>query len=696
MSKNAKTWLIILAVVLFLCLVAPETMKGIFLLLIFPIGLFLFMSLIGGIQSAAEKHSDNKYKAEEKNRDDHAISALKYHSIQSHGEYHNGWARVKIAEHRYTYVKNVDGRDVFIKPDSRFIESYDSQLGRNVITEYTDSPRANYFENAEEFFFQSAIVERDRKVALLGVDGQYVFPFDYGEGETISSSFDKLGDNCLVYYRLFNHGNSEKKFINRDGKVLYDGFARNSKVENGHLVIWEGSYRQEIDLATAKVVFPFCLTHFDFENGAKLVFSRRNESGWNVYDPSRQRLLFERNYGSIIYLNKRDAYLAIDKEKIRIANADGEILREIPALDIKYIYDQSYFYGEHCLYNFDGKVILDLSKHIRRVIHDETVPRDTIWWSTYINPRDTPKEPPFEKLNRGKILFFIREANFWESVVDLNGNTIIDYINGTIDEEYDPETNRLSGFAYYLPWSKTWAHCDLNGNKICENKSLPSRKREANERPVSRIGKIPTIPTISTNSITEVKVKRLLFFDTETTGLPRNYNAPVTDLGNWPRLVQLSWIVTDANGEELKVKDFIIKPDGFTIPEESSRVHGITTEIANRDGSPLKTVIEDFISDLETVDMIVGHNVEFDKKIVGAELLRCNIQSGSLDKRTVCTMKTSTNYCALPGKYGYKWPTLQELHNKLFGESFDDAHNSLNDIKATKKCYFELKNRRII
>ena len=154
--------------------------------------------------------------------------------------------------------------------------------------------------------------------------------------------------------------------------------------------------------------------------------------------------------------------------------------------------------------------------------------------------------------------------------------------------------------------------------------------------------------------------------------------------------------MTDANGDELKVKDFIIKPDGFTIPEESSRVHGITTEIANRDGSPLKTVIEDFIFDLETVDMIVGHNVEFDKKIVGAELLRCNIQSKSLGKRTVCTMKSSTNYCALPGKYGYKWPTLQELHNKLFGESFEDAHNSLNDIKATKKCFFELKNRKII
>lgn len=696
MSKNAKTWLIILAVVLFLCLVAPETMKGIFLLLSFPIGLFLFMSLFEGIQSAAEKHSHNKYVAEENSRDRHAISALKYNSIQSRGEYHNGWARVKIAEHRYTYVKNVDGRDVFIKPDSTFIESYDYLFDRKVITEYKETEIANFFEYAEEFYHQSAIVKRKGKVALLGVDGKYVIPFDYGEGETSSSSFDILGDNCLIYNRTFNKGNSETKFINRDGKVLYDGYARYKQIENGHLVILEGGYRQEIDLATAKVVLPFCLTHFDFENGAKLIFSRRNGSGWNVYDPSRQKLLFDHYYGSIIYLDKRNSYLVVDEKTLGVADSNGQIIHEFHNNEIKYIYDQRLLYGDHCIYDLDGRNLLDWPNHIHEVIHDEEDPRDTVWWSTYISPRDNPQEPPFTIMKWGKVLFFISSAEFCDSVIDLQGNTILGPVNSNIVAEYDPETNKLSGFAYYIPWSKSWAHCDLNGNKICENKTLPSRKREANERPVSKIGKIPTIPTISTNSVTEVKVKRLLFFDTETTGLPRNYNAPVTDLENWPRLVQLSWIVTDASGKELIVKDFIIKPDGFTIPEDSSKVHGITTEIAMRDGNPLQDVLAEFVSDLETADMIVGHNVEFDKKIVGAEFLRCNIQSIALDKRTVCTMKSSTDYCALPGKYGYKWPTLQELYNKLFGKSFEDAHNSLNDIKATKECYFELKKRYII
>lgn len=187
-----------------------------------------------------------------------------------------------------------------------------------------------------------------------------------------------------------------------------------------------------------------------------------------------------------------------------------------------------------------------------------------------------------------------------------------------------------------------------------------------------------------------------LFFDTETTGLPKDYDAPLTDFDNWPRLVQLSWILTDSTGIEMRVKDYIIKPEGFNIPEKATKLHGITTDLAKSKGSLLQKVLEDFIADVEAADVIVGHNVEFDKKIVEAELLRCKIDGTGLDKPTLCTMKLSTNYCRLPGKYGYKWPTLQELHNKLFEESFEDAHNSLNDIKATKKCFFELLERGII
>ena len=75
-----------------------------------------------------------------------------------------------------------------------------------------------------------------------------------------------------------------------------------------------------------------------------------------------------------------------------------------------------------------------------------------------------------------------------------------------------------------------------------------------------------------------------LFFDTETTGLPRNWKAPVTDLNNWPRLVQLAYLYYDADGKKIMGGDCIIKPEGFTIPTDASRVHGITTERALEEG----------------------------------------------------------------------------------------------------------------
>ena len=193
----------------------------------------------------------------------------------------------------------------------------------------------------------------------------------------------------------------------------------------------------------------------------------------------------------------------------------------------------------------------------------------------------------------------------------------------------------------------------------------------------------------------------ILFFDTETTGKPFNYKAPVTDLYNWPRLVQLAWIMADKDGNVLKKKSVIIKPDGFSIPAESVAVHGITTERAQREGLPLNDVLEEFATDLSLAEHIVGHNIDFDQHIVGAELCRLGMDFNVLmDKPCTCTMKTTTKFCAIPNPNtyfgGYKWPSLQELYQKLFNRSFEDAHDALADITATKECFFELKLRGII
>jgi DNA polymerase III epsilon subunit-like protein len=182
-----------------------------------------------------------------------------------------------------------------------------------------------------------------------------------------------------------------------------------------------------------------------------------------------------------------------------------------------------------------------------------------------------------------------------------------------------------------------------------------------------------------------------LFFDTETTGLPRNWKAPVTDLNNWPRLVQLAYLYYDKNGNKISGGDFIIKPEGFTIPSDASRIHGITTQKAINEGKPILSVLQTFKALVDQADILVAHNISFDEKIVGAEFLRAGMTNPIPQKRKICTMETTTNFCAIDGPYGYKWPKLSELHYKLFKTGFEESHNAAADITATVKCFWELK-----
>ena len=187
-----------------------------------------------------------------------------------------------------------------------------------------------------------------------------------------------------------------------------------------------------------------------------------------------------------------------------------------------------------------------------------------------------------------------------------------------------------------------------------------------------------------------------LFFDTETNGLPRNWKAPITDLSNWPRLVQIAWILFDHLGNEIERNDHIIKPRGFTIPYEASSIHGITTEKAISEGVELQFVLTQFNNQVQKATNLVAHNMSFDEKIVGAEFLRRGMTNPISTKKKICTMLGTTNYVAIPGYYGYKWPKLSELHQKLFGFDFEEAHNAAADINATAKCFWEAKRLGIL
>jgi DNA polymerase III epsilon subunit-like protein len=188
-----------------------------------------------------------------------------------------------------------------------------------------------------------------------------------------------------------------------------------------------------------------------------------------------------------------------------------------------------------------------------------------------------------------------------------------------------------------------------------------------------------------------------VFFDCETTGLPRNYKVPATDTGNWPRVIQLAWLVTDPAGVEEESGAHLIQPQGFTIPSNATKIHGITTEKARRDGIQLDTVLELFAKPLSLPEVVlVAHNFSFDFGCVGAEFFRKQGKNPLDGLPSICTMKVSTDVCRIPGPYGYKWPNLAELHFYLFKERLQEAHEALADVRTCARCFFELKNRGII
>lgn len=187
-----------------------------------------------------------------------------------------------------------------------------------------------------------------------------------------------------------------------------------------------------------------------------------------------------------------------------------------------------------------------------------------------------------------------------------------------------------------------------------------------------------------------------LFFDTETTGLPKSWKSPITDLGNWPHIVQIAWAIFDNGGTQTEFHDHIIRPEGFVIPESATAIHGISTERALKEGQPAGEVLKEFSTAIGKATRLVAHNLDFDEKMVRVELLRQRMPDVLQLIPKICTMKSSTGYCKIPGPYGDKWPKLSELHIKLFEVDFEDQHNAASDVLCCAKCFFELRRRAII
>jgi DNA polymerase-3 subunit alpha len=188
-----------------------------------------------------------------------------------------------------------------------------------------------------------------------------------------------------------------------------------------------------------------------------------------------------------------------------------------------------------------------------------------------------------------------------------------------------------------------------------------------------------------------------IIFDTETTGLPRDWNGGIEDPTNWPRMVQIAWQLHDSGGKLVSANSLIVKPENYTIPYNAAKVHGITTERALAEGRPLWEVLDIFEADRSKATYAVGHNISFDINVIASENSRLAQAWPLMDMKQLDTKDLSTKYCAIPGGKGggFKWPTLTELHTKLFGVPFQDAHDAAYDVDATARCFFALIQRNV-
>lgn len=213
-------------------------------------------------------------------------------------------------------------------------------------------------------------------------------------------------------------------------------------------------------------------------------------------------------------------------------------------------------------------------------------------------------------------------------------------------------------------------------------------------------------------------MKKFLLFDTETTGLFHTKDKPaqgikaarnpMTHPDDYPRIFQLAYVVMDEEGEVLEEFSEFIKPDGWVIPtgpgNEFWEEHGYSTEECDRLGIPIREALDRFVSSLSTVDYMVAHNMDYDKPVILSEIARAGVPmpEGFVAPQSLCTMKTTIDFVqARHSKENiekwpfladkWKFPKLEELHEKLFSEGFDGAHDALVDVKATFRCLKKLR-----
>lgn len=204
----------------------------------------------------------------------------------------------------------------------------------------------------------------------------------------------------------------------------------------------------------------------------------------------------------------------------------------------------------------------------------------------------------------------------------------------------------------------------------------------------------------------------IIVFDTETTGLPKSKDINISQQHLWPHIVQFSYVIYDLESFKiLKTKDHIINiATEIIIPDECVKIHNITNDMAHNSDIYLYDVLKEFMNDVVQTNIVVGHNVSFDMNMVKIELLRLIDKTKNSDLKKMffniqntdklyCTMKNTIDICRIErkrknGSIYFKYPSLSELHNHLFGIIPNELHNSLIDILITLRCFIKIKTDR--
>jgi len=196
---------------------------------------------------------------------------------------------------------------------------------------------------------------------------------------------------------------------------------------------------------------------------------------------------------------------------------------------------------------------------------------------------------------------------------------------------------------------------------------------------------------------------RILFFDTETNGLPIRRHAGPEDTANWPQVVQIAWQLLDISSSDatlISKQSYIVQPDpGVVWNEGSATFHKISKETALEKGTPGSIVFEAFLRDARTASLLVAHNLAFDVPVLLCELIRHDLSIRDIPERRYCTMEGTKKICKLPSQYGkpedpYKYPKLSELYAFLFGAlDTPDFHSADVDVSCLVRCFRELVRR---